>query len=137
MTDERHDYGDALTRPFWAGAERGELLLQRCAACGGWQFYPRPFCIACGSDDVRWEAAAGAGTVYSVTTVRIDVLPELEPPYDVALVELDEGPRFLGRVPGGMRIGDRVRVTWQPRDELPPLPAFETTDGRSDDVRTA
>lgn len=137
MTDEREPYGDALTRPFWEAAERGELVLQRCASCGRWQFYPRPFCIACGGDEVGWEAASGGGTVYSVTTVRIDVLPGLDPPYDVALVELDEGPRLLGRVTGGPRIGDRVRATWLAREGLPPLPAFEATDERSDERETA
>lgn len=125
MTDAP-PYGDPLSRPFWEAAARGELVLQRCSACGRHQFYARPFCLACESDGVEWVRAAGTGTVYSVTTVRIQWVPELEPPYQVAIVELDEGPRLTSGIVGGeVRIGDRVRVVWREREGLPPLPVFE------------
>lgn len=118
-------YGDALTAPFWAAAARRELLIQRCDACGRHQFYPRPYCLACQSDRVAWVPAGGAGTIYSQTTVHIQVVPEFSPPYTVALVELDEGPRLLGAiVDGETRIGDRVRVAWREREDAPPLPVF-------------
>jgi uncharacterized OB-fold protein len=59
-----------------------------------------------------------------MTTVRIQVHPELPPPYVVALVELDEGPRLLTNVVGECAIGDRVVVRWEPRDDLV-VPAFQ------------
>jgi uncharacterized protein len=122
-------YGDALSAPFWEAAARGELLIQRCADCGHSQFYPRPFCLACQSDNVAWTQAAGTGAVYSQTTVHIQVLPELPPPYTVAIVELDEGPRLTANIVNGeTRIGERVRVAWRQRDGLPPLPVFEPAD---------
>jgi len=121
----RPGHGDPLTAPFWEGAARHELLLQRCGACGRHQFYPRPFCVACESSDVAWVAAGGTGTVYASTTVRIAVLPELPPPYVVALVQLDEGPLLMTNLTGGAcAIGARVRVAWRERDGLPPLPVF-------------
>jgi uncharacterized OB-fold protein len=124
-------YGDALTAPFWEAAREGRLVVQRCASCGRHQFYPRPFCLGCGEGELEWVDATGTATVYSITTVRMKVLPELDPPYDVALVELDEGPRFLGRVTTpGTAIGDRVAVAWE-SGGVQPLIVFERLE-RSD-----
>jgi uncharacterized OB-fold protein len=118
-------YGDPLTAPFWEAAARREFVVQRCQTCGRHQFYPRPYCLACQSDGVVWVAAKGHGTVYSMTTVHLAVAPELTPPYIVAIVELDEGPRVMTNIVGGpCRIGDRVRVDWQERRGAPPLPVF-------------
>ncbi len=121
MSDPRGEYGDPLSRPFWEAAARRELSIQRCESCGAHQFYPRPYCLACYSDSVRWVAASGRGTVYSQTTIMM-----ADPPYTVALIDLDEGPRMLAGIAGGaVDIGDRVTVTWAERDEAPPLPMFE------------
>lgn len=118
-------YGDPLTAPFWAAATRGELLIQHCDVCGRFQFYPRPFCLNCQADTVSWVAAAGTGTIYSLTMVQVPVVPDLAPPYLVALVELDEGPRLLTQIlDDEAAIGDRVRVGWRARSEAPPLPIF-------------
>jgi uncharacterized OB-fold protein len=121
-------YGDALTGPFWDAARQHRLIIQRCGDCGAYQFYPRPFCLRCQSDRVAWADAGGTGEVYAVTTVRMNVIPELPPPYQVAIVELDEGPRLLGGISGGdCAIGDRVEVRWREREVLPPLPMFGVT----------
>lgn len=118
-------YGDPLTAPFWEAAGRHELVLQHCGDCGHWQFYPRPFCLACLSDNVGWQPASGTGTVYSQTTVHIQIAPEFTPPYTVAVVELDEGPRMTATIVNGeTSIGERVRIAWQERDDAPPLPVF-------------
>ncbi len=124
-------YGDALSRPFWAGAAEGRLLVQRCTACGAHQFYPRPFCLAC-QDEVEWVEASGRGEIYSLTTNHLRMSPELEPPYYVALVRLEEGPVLLTRIVDaagaplaeGAAIGNPVVVAWHPRDDAPPLPVF-------------
>ena len=130
MTEQTVPYGDALTRPFWEAAREHRLILQRCTACGRYQFYPRPFCLECQSGELEWVEASGHGVVYSVTTVRMNVLPELEPPYQVAIVELEEGPRMLGGIVGGeARIGDRVEICWREREDLPPLPMFAAQGG--------
>jgi uncharacterized OB-fold protein len=119
-----NEFGDALTAPFWEGTRRGELRLQRCRECGRYQFYPRPYCIRC-SSEIEWVPAAGTGTVYSLTTVRAELVPGFAPPYTVVLVELDEGPRMVGHVEEGeARIGARVRVAWRARPDAPPLPVF-------------
>jgi hypothetical protein len=122
--------GDPITAPFWEAARERRLVIQRCRVCGTHQFYPRPYCLACLSDDVKWVEAAGTGTVYSMVTVRIPVIPELAPPYRLAIVELEEGPRIVTNIVGGeCRIGDGVRVTWRERKDMPPVPVFEPTGG--------
>ena len=51
--------------------------------------------------------------------------PNFQPPYTVAIVELDEGPRMLTQLLGDTTdIGDRVAVVWHLRPPLPPLPFF-------------
>jgi uncharacterized OB-fold protein len=119
-------YGDPLTTPFWRAAERRELSVQRCLGCGHHQFPPRPHCVRCGGVELEWRRAGGEGTIYSLTVVRFPVAPELPPPYAVALVELDEGPRLLANLDGPPGpIGARVRVAWREREGLPPLPVFQ------------
>lgn len=119
------DPADPTMAPFWSGARRRELLLQRCSKCHVHQFYPRPLCLACEGTDLAWVVSGGLGTVYSVTLSQVQVLPELPPPYAVALIDLDEGPRLLSNViEGDCSIGARVRVVWRERPPLPPLPIF-------------
>lgn len=125
MSDAIETIADPTTEPFWRACAERRLVVQRCGDCGRHQFYPRPFCLACQSLAVEWVESKGEGTIYSLTTVRIPVTPELPPPYQVAIVELAEGPRLLTNIQGeGASIGDRVRLAWRERDGLPPLPVF-------------
>jgi uncharacterized protein len=118
-------YDDPPNAPFWEAASERRLVVQRCDDCGQHQMYARVFCLACEGRSLSWAQVAGTGTVYSQVTVRFQVVPELEPPYLCALVELDEGPRLLTTVEGeGTAIGDRVEVRWRDRDDEPPLPVF-------------
>ncbi|MBX3566511.1 MAG: OB-fold domain-containing protein [Rhizobiaceae bacterium] len=130
MTDSFSDLGaaDPTTEPFWQACAEHRLTVQRCTACGNSQLYPRPFCLACESDALGWVEASGGGIIYSLTTVRLPVIDELKPPYYLALVDLDEGPRLLTNIVSDKAsIGDRVGVEWRARDGLPPLPVFRTT----------
>ena len=118
-------YGDPLSAPLWEAAREHRLLLQRCDACGAHQHYPRPFCLACESDALSWVEARGTGTVYSQATVHVPLHPELSPPYVIAVVELDEGPRLTTNiVDGETSIGGRVQVVWREREAAPPYPVF-------------
>jgi uncharacterized protein len=121
---------DPTTAPFWRAAREHRLVVQRCTDCGAHQFYPRPFCLACFGLAVEWVEASGRATVYAKTTVRIPVVEELTPPYVVAIVTLDEGPRLTANLVGDeAEIGDRVGVTWRERTDLPPLPVFQRLAG--------
>jgi uncharacterized protein len=59
----------------------------------------------------EWRVSSGAGTVYATTTVH----PRGGEPYDVSLIELDEGFRMMSRVRGGGTVGRRVAV----EDDVP------------------
>ena len=89
---------------------KGDFRIQQCNGCGKHQFYPRALCKYCGGTDLQWVSVSGQGTVYSTSVVRQK--PEDGPDYNVALVDLAEGPRMLTRVveiaPEAIRIGMRV-----------------------------
>jgi len=87
------------TRHFWEGTLAGELRLQRCAACARVRFPPRPVCPACASPDARVFAASGRARLYSYV-IHQRPAPGFRPPYVIALVELEEGPRMLTNLVG-------------------------------------
>jgi uncharacterized OB-fold protein len=85
---------------FYAYLARGELRLQKCAACGTFRHPPRLRCAACSSGDVTWERASGRGHVFSWTVTHRAVDPAFEAPYAIVVCELEEGPRLVGNLRG-------------------------------------
>ncbi|MDZ4282862.1 MAG: DNA-binding protein [Burkholderiales bacterium RIFCSPLOWO2_12_67_14] len=100
---------DAL---FAQGLAQGRFRIQRCSACGQHVFYPRVLCTHCGSAQLEWVDPSGVGSVYSSTTVRRK--PQAGGDYNVALVDLAEGPRLMSRIdgisPDQVHIGMRVQA---------------------------
>lgn len=95
--------------------EEGKLGFQLCRGCGAAVFYPRVLCPACGSGTLEWRSSSGRGTVYATTAVhRRDAEP-----YNVALVDLDEGFRMMSRVEGvsAKEVGIGARVVLRVRRE--------------------
>ena len=87
------------TQHFWDGTRARELRLQRCDRCQKAYFPPRPFCPACASQEVSVFAASGRGTLYSyVINHRAPPNSGFEPPYSIAVVELEEGPRLMTNI---------------------------------------
>ncbi len=97
---------------FHSRLQAGMFTIQRCSGCDCSIFYPRMICPYCGSDDLHWYEPSGKGTVYSTTTVRNK--PEKGGDYNVALIDLAEGPRMMSRVddmaPDEVTIGLAVRA---------------------------
>ncbi len=97
---------------FAQALAQGRFQIQHCSACGQHVFYPRALCTHCGSAQLEWVAPSGAGSVYSSTTVRRK--PQAGGDYNVALVDLAEGPRLMSRIdgmaPDQVRIGMRVQA---------------------------
>jgi uncharacterized OB-fold protein len=121
---------DPESVPFWEATLSGRLLVQRCPSCGQAQLYARALCLAC-HGPVAWEEAAGTGTVYSYTVIRQNPSRSFRHllPFVVALVDLDEGARVMtnivGSPPEDVKIGDRVRVKFEPVSDAAALPLFE------------
>ena len=87
----------ALTAEYWAAAESGRILLQRCPGCQLVWHPPAPVCPQCRGGAVEWVASRALGTLYSYTRVEHSVHDAVAHavPYLIALVDLDEGPRFV------------------------------------------
>jgi uncharacterized OB-fold protein len=118
------------TQPFWEATRQHELRYQVCDACGRVVFYPRRHCPHCMSLSLSWQTSRGEGAIYTFTVIRQIGLPAFRDkvPYAIAWVDLDEGFRMLSNVvgvddPAALRIGQRVRVTWEDHEEVS-LPMF-------------
>ena len=102
--------------PFWEAAFRGELCMQRCGSCQHVRFPPSLLCPRCLSDVAEWVPLSGRGRIYSWVVVHHSQHPAFNPdaPYNVVIVELDEGPRLHGNLVGGdeIHIGMAVEVVF-------------------------
>ena len=105
--------------------QQGRFMIQKCAKCGAFIFYPRLLCTECGTSDLTWQAASGSGTVYSTTTVRRRA--EQGGDYNVAVIALQEGPHMMSKVvdipPADVAIGMPVRAAID-QTESGPLVVF-------------
>jgi uncharacterized OB-fold protein len=119
---------------FWAGTAVGELRIQRCADCGALRHPPGPMCPACGQPgDGGYVVAAGTGEVFSYVVHHHPPVPGKKLPMVVALVQLPEGVRMVGELPGVrpdlVRIGLPVRVVFARVDDDLTLPAWRPAEG--------
>jgi uncharacterized OB-fold protein len=96
---------------------RGELAYQ-VDGDGRAVFYPR-------LGELEWRVSEGRGTVYATTVVR----RRGDEPHDISIIELDEGFRMMSRVvgvaPEDVRVGMRVAVRFEEREDGTPVPVFE------------
>jgi len=103
---------DLESAAWWEGLRSHRVLLQHCRDCGRTRFPPMPSCPWCAAAAFDVVESTGRGVVYSFVTAHVAVSPGYggSLPYSVATVELEEGPRVLGRVepPSPLAIGDRV-----------------------------
>jgi uncharacterized OB-fold protein len=113
---------------FWEGTKRGELLIQRCAACGQLRHPPRPMCDRCQAVEWNTVQATGRGTIKSFVVVHYPEFPGFKCPYVVATVDLEEGTRLVAGVtgvePAAVSIGMPVQVEFVTLDEDLTLPQF-------------
>ena len=103
---------------YQAELDAGRFCIQQCPQCSRHVFQPRELCPHCGASPLQWVAASGLGTVYSTSTVSRR--PEAGGPYNVAIIDLDEGVRMMSRVegvpPDEVAIGQRVQARIADRD---------------------
>lgn len=117
------------TRHFWDGTRAGELRLQRCNDCGRVYFPPRPFCPSCASRDVEVFVASGRATLHSYV-IHHRPVPGFEPPYAIAVVELEEGPRMMTNIvdcpqtPEALVLDMPLEVVFAPQSDDITLPLF-------------
>src|SRR6476661_10112116 len=110
---------------YLAHLEKGELAYQFSPGAGKAVFYPRVLCPFTGSSKLEWRLSKGRGTVYATTIVH----PAEGAPYNVALIDCDEGFRLMSRVedvtPDAVKIGMRVKFrVHKAGGEADPIPVF-------------
>ena len=116
-------------RPFWDSCRAGRLSLQQCA-CGHLRYPISPFCPHCLSGEFSWKPVSGRGTVFSYVVYHQAYHPGFQEdlPYNVALVQLEEGPRMYSNIVGvandQVRIGDAVEVVFDAVSPEVTIPRF-------------
>lgn len=118
-------------RPFWDGCQQGKLVLQYCEQCQHYQFYPRMYCMQCDAKTLSWREVSGRGTIYSYTIIHQNKAPQFvnDTPYNVAIVQLEEGPRMLSNIveidAGNLRVDLPVTVVFDAVSDSISLPRFK------------
>ncbi len=92
---------------YRAHLKAGRFMIQRSPSTGAHVFYPRVAAPVSGATDLEWVEASGLGTIYSITVNRSKASS-----HNVAIVELDEGPRMMTNIEGveTAAIGARVKA---------------------------
>jgi uncharacterized protein len=128
---------DEASAPFFAGALEGRLMLLRCRACATFMSPTaylgvplRPRCVCCFADQLDWAPSSGKATLYSFAIMHqlYDEAFAAELPYNLAVVETDEGVRLTSQVvdcPNDeLEIGMPLEVTFERRSEQVAIPKF-------------
>ena len=119
---------DDLSGPYWAGAERGQLVIQQCDRCGSLRHYPRILCDVCYSFDWTPYPASHLGTVFSWTVSHqvFDASVTSDVPYVLVTVTMEDGVRVLGRIALDvpLRAGLPVELAFEEDAHGRPRPMF-------------
>jgi uncharacterized OB-fold protein len=117
-------------RFFWNSGDDGRLRFLRCDDCGLYVHPPSPICPDCLSKRLTVTPVSGRATVATFTVNQQPWIPGFDPPYVVAIVEIDEQAsvrlmtNIVGCAPGDVRIGMPVQVTFERHDDVW-VPLFE------------
>jgi uncharacterized OB-fold protein len=123
-------------REFWEGTRRGELRMQKCGACGHIRYPVALVCPKCLSPEAEWTPLSGRGTVFSYVVFHqvYNAGFRDEVPYNVALIQLEEGPRLFSNVVGAanaeVKVGDAVEIVYDPVTPTVTLPRFRPVKDR-------
>jgi len=115
---------------YWEGCRKGELRAQRCAGCGRLRWPPAVLCPHCLAEGGEWVALSGRGTIYSFIVVHRPQHPAFfeDAPYNVAIIELEEGLRTHTNVVecpnDALRVGLPVEVVFDRVNDEITLPKF-------------
>jgi uncharacterized protein len=120
----------SLLQIFEDHLRKGELAYQYSIAADRAVFYPRLLCPYTGDERLEWRVSKGIGTVYATTAVH----PREGAPYNVALVDCDEGFRLMTRIEtiaaDDVKIGLRVKFAGHALDGEDPYPIFHPLEAQ-------
>ena len=120
------------TKPYWEGTKNHELLIPRSKESGEFFFYPRA--LSPGEDmseNLEWVKVSGKAKVwtYAIHHMGPTKAYKGDPPYVVALVELDEGVKMMTNIvdcdPHDVKVGMEVEVVFDDVTDEVTLPKFK------------
>jgi uncharacterized OB-fold protein len=118
-------------RPFWDAAKRQELHMQQCQDCNHIRYPINHICPKCLSGRAEWKRLSGRGEVFSYIVFHQVYHAGFakDVPYNVAMIQLEEGPRMFSNVIGvptdQVKVGDKVEVTFDKVTEDVTIPRFQ------------
>jgi uncharacterized protein len=121
---------DPQNRAFWTGGSEGMLYIVKCNDCGGFVHPPKEVCRHCQSENVAPFAVSGKGTVDTYTVNHQKWAPDMEVPFMIARVKLDDAPgvylttNIVNCPVDAVGIDDPVQVVFEEQDGLW-FPLFE------------
>lgn len=118
------------TKGFWKHLqEKRKLHVQQCKSCKTYSHPPRPVCHHCRKFELEWVPVTGKGVIYSFVVYHRSVHPGFIVPYEVVLVELEEGVRIVSNMvdcgPENIEIGMPVELVVDQVFEDIALPKFK------------
>lgn len=115
-------------KSFWEAADREEFVGQKCGDCGRFTFPPRPMCPYCHSLRREEVKLSGRGKVVSYTIPRHPHPFGFKDAPIVAVIELEEGTRFVSNVvgikPEEVKMDMPVEVCFEPTMNNHKVPVF-------------
>jgi len=121
---------DIEGRFFWESCKKHEMALQQCLSCKQFRYPPRSLCPRCHSPEAQWTPISGRGQVYVALVMCRSYGPawEHDVPYNISLIDLEEGVRMWSNVIGCLaeevKIGDRVEISYDDVTDDITLPKF-------------
>jgi uncharacterized protein len=115
---------DPDNRAFWTGGREDRLYINRCDDCAGFTHPPRAICRHCQSENVAPFAVAGTGIIDTYTINHQKWAPDMEVPFVIARVALDDAPgvylttNIIGCAVDAVDIDQPVRVTFEEQDGI-------------------
>lgn len=112
----------SILTAYFSGLSNRKLLVPYCKSCGKPHFYPRHACPACWGEEYEWKEASGKAKVVTHTRVLANPPSAFEHllPFEIAIVELDEGVSMLTNIINDdnskVAVGDRVELQFVERD---------------------
>lgn len=112
------------TEHFWTGGRDGKLQFLRCDECSEYVHPPAPVCPRCLGRSLSVAAVSGRAVVATYTINHQPWYPGLDPPYVIAIVEIEEQPsvrlmtNIVGCPPESVSVGMPVQVTFEEYDDV-------------------
>jgi len=120
---------------YWKGGAKGELRFLRCGACATLVHPPSPVCPECLARELAPAAVSGRARLLTWTVNHHPWIPGFEPPYLIAIVEIEEQPgvrvttNLVNCSPEELRMDLPVQVLFEECPDGIFIPLFEPVRG--------